>query len=385
MAGSGTAHLRDDDDVLLRVEGLSVDYRAARGQTMQAVSDVSLDVRRGETLGLVGESGSGKSTTVRAILMLKKPTAGTVTFEGEELTTVTARRLRHVRPRLQLIFQDPTSSLNPRRKVRDIVSEGLSINGVPKPWDARVDEALRAVGLDPAAVGDRRPSELSGGQCQRIAIARALVVEPALLICDEPVSALDVSIQAQVLNLLEEMKSRFGLTLLFIAHDLAVVKSISDRVAVMFLGKLCEIAPSDALYHEPLHPYTRALLNSIPIPDPFVADPPMLARGDAPSQVNPPSGCRFRTRCPQAEERCAVEEPTIRLAGPDHYVACHFAGSAVKLNGCADAASHVADASDRSKGNGAGGRRDVRGPSAPAGHLHAADPSHLRARSEREP
>jgi peptide/nickel transport system ATP-binding protein len=326
MAGSGKAHLRNDPEVVLRVDGLVVDYKTAGGKTLQAVSDVSLDVCRGETLGLVGESGSGKSTTVKAVLMLKKPAAGTVTFEGKDLTSLTPRQLRRVRRRLQLIFQDPISSLNPRRKVRDIVAQGLSVNGVPKPWDARVDEALRAVGLDPAVVGDRRPSELSGGQCQRIAIARVLVLEPTLVVCDEPVSSLDVSIQAQVLNLLEEMKSRYSLTLLFIAHDLSVVKNISDRVAVMYLGKLCEIASSDDVYHKPQHPYTQALLSAIPIPDPFTTDPPMLAIGDPPSHLDPPSGCRFRTRCPRAQERCAIEEPIIQAAGPDHYVACHFPG-----------------------------------------------------------
>jgi peptide/nickel transport system ATP-binding protein len=326
MAGSGTAHLRDPGDCLLRIDELVVQYKTGRQQKLHAVSNVSLDVRQGETLGLVGESGCGKSTTAKAVLMLQRPTSGSITFEGRELTKLKPRELRRLRRRLQLVFQDPISSLNPRRKVRDIVSEGLSINRVPKPWDARIDEALLAVGLDPKVVGDRRPTELSGGQCQRIAIARVLVLDPALIVCDEPVSSLDVSIQAQILNLLEEMKDRYQLTLLFIAHDLAVVKNVSDRVAVMYLGKLCEIAPSDELYRQPQHPYTQALLSAIPIPDPFVKEPPMLASGDLPSQIDPPSGCRFRTRCPRAQERCSVEEPVIQAAGPDHFVACHFPG-----------------------------------------------------------
>jgi peptide/nickel transport system ATP-binding protein len=324
MAGDGSAHLRED--VLLSVEDLVVEYPAGGRRKVHAVSGVSFDVRRGETLGLVGESGCGKSTTGRAIMMLRRPTSGIVRFDGRDLTRLSAGDLRRTRRRLQMIFQDPISSLNGRRKVRDIVAEGLSITGAPKPWRPQVDEALLAVGLDPDAVGDRRPSELSGGQCQRIAIARALVLDPSLIVCDEPVSALDVSIQAQILNLLEDLKERLGLTLLFVAHDLAVVKNISDRVAVMYLGKLCEIAPSDELYSAPQHPYTQLLLDAIPDPDPDAVDGTFVASGDIPSPLDPPSGCRFRTRCPKAEAVCAEEEPLLGRTGDDHFVACHFPG-----------------------------------------------------------
>lgn len=326
MAGSGTVHLRDAEDILLRVEGLVVEYKGRRRQKLQAVSNLSFDVRRGETLGLVGESGCGKSTTAKSVLMLNRPTKGSITFEGSELSALSPRQRRRIRRRLQLIFQDPISSLNPGRKVRNIVAEGLSINKATRPWQPKVDEALAAVGLNPRTMGDHRAGELSGGQCQRIAIARVLVLEPSLIVCDEPASALDVSIQAQILNLLEQMKQRYQLSMLFISHDLAVVKNVSDRVAVMYLGKLCEIAGSDELYRSPQHPYTQALLSAIPIPDPFVTEPPMLVSGDLPSQFDPPSGCRFRTRCPRAQERCVAEEPIVQKVGPDHYVACHFPG-----------------------------------------------------------
>jgi peptide/nickel transport system ATP-binding protein len=329
VAGSGQAHLRDRDDVLLRVENLVVEYPVRQGHRrgrVFAVSDVSIDARRGETLGLVGESGCGKSTLGRALMMLTKPTSGNVLIDGRDVTKLSSSELRRIRPAFQMIFQDAVSSLNGRRKVQDIVAEGLSINKVPKPWRERVDEALLAVGLDPAVMRDRHPRELSGGQCQRVAIARALLLDPALVVCDEPVSALDVSIQAQILNVLDAMKERYSLTLLFIAHDLAVVKNVSDRVAVMYLGKLCEIAPSDELYRRPEHPYTQALLRAIPSPDPRARVEPMRVSGELPSPLNPPSGCRFRTRCPRAEQRCAVEEPTIRAVGTDHYVACHFPG-----------------------------------------------------------
>jgi peptide/nickel transport system ATP-binding protein len=234
--------------------------------------------------------------------------------------------MRRIRRRLQIIFQDPISSLSPRRKIRNIVAEGLSVNRVPKPWDSRTDEALLAAGLDPRVVGDRRRRELSGGQCQRVAIARALVLDPALVVCDEPVSALDVSVQAQILNLLEDMKARYALSLLFISHDLAVVKNVSDRVAVMYLGKLCEVGPSDRLYEQPQHPYTQALMSAIPEPDPFADEKAMLASGELPSPADPPSGCRFRTRCSRAQQRCSIDEPEIRELTPDHFVACHFPG-----------------------------------------------------------
>jgi len=323
MAGSGTAHLRPaDEDVVLRVEDLVVEYHVPGG-VVQAVSGLSFDVRRGETLGLVGESGCGKSTTGRAVMMLPRPSGGSVRFGDREMTTLSPNQLRATRPKLQMIFQDPISSLNPRRTIDKIVGEGLSI------WKrsdarARVAEVISAVGLDPDVVSTRRPHQFSGGQCQRISIARVLAMEPEIVICDEPVSALDVSVQAQILNLLEEMKARYQLTLIFIAHDLAVVKNVSDRIAVMYLGKLCEIGPSGAVYEKPWHPYTEALLEAVPVPDPTVAIEPMAVGGELPSPLSPPSGCRFRTRCPLARERCAEEEPQMREVGPGHHVACHF-------------------------------------------------------------
>jgi len=311
--------------MLLRVENLVVEYRAA-GHTVHAVSDVSFDVARGETLGLVGESGCGKSTLGRAILQLPRQTAGRVVFEGIELGEQRAEAMRKLRRRLQIIFQDPIASLNPRRTVGDIVAEPLIIAGEKDvaTRNAKVREALRAVGLDPELVAQRRPHEFSGGQCQRISIARTLVLEPHLVICDEPVSALDVSIRAQIINLLEEMKARYGLTLIFIAHDLAVVKVISDRVAVMYLGKLCEIAQTEQLFREPAHPYTRVLLAAIPKPDPDAPLADTVPVGEPPSPIAPPSGCRFRTRCPRAAERCAKEEPVMRSIGEGHFIACHF-------------------------------------------------------------
>ncbi len=470
MAGTGTAHLRDPSETLLRAEDLVVEFPVGRtGLKVHAVSGISLDVKEGETLGLVGESGCGKSTTGRALMQFPSPTSGRVTFEGEDLTALTGESLRGIRTRMQMIFQDPISSLNPRRKVGDIVAEPLAIWSKPaRPerglattvagwlayvtavgfvlgcllygglgivlltgvWEDEatlgpitltnaglglfiglvcaggafifkgvgdavlrrdaegrgqakvafvilvvvclfawnvleatillpvlavlllavvagllhapggdldfpgigedgqkvVDEVLTSVGLDPAVARAKRPHEFSGGQCQRISIARALVLDPKLIICDEPVSALDVSVQAQILNLLEDMKARYGLTLVFIAHDLAVVKNVSDRVAVMYLGKLCEVAPPDRLYEACAHPYTEALLAAIPVPDPEVRPEGVAEKlqGDLPSPVAPPSGCRFRTRCPKAQERCSEEEPILREAVPGHYVACHF-------------------------------------------------------------
>jgi peptide/nickel transport system ATP-binding protein len=325
VGAAGKAHLRDPEahDVIMRVDDLVVEFPAGRGRTVHAVSGVSLDIVRGETLGLVGESGCGKSTTGRAIMQLPRPTSGRVHFEGVDLTSLGGEELRRVRTRLQMIFQDPISSLNPRRKVRDIVAEGLSIWNKGKVDAAKVDEVLEAVGLDPAVVSDRRPHQFSGGQCQRICIARALVLDPTVIICDEPVSALDVSVQAQILNLLEDMKARYGLTLLFIAHDLAVVKNVSDRVAVMYLGKLCEVAAPDVLFEQPAHPYTRALMASIPVPDPHAEIAAEALAGELPSPIAPPSGCRFRTRCPRADQRCVDEEPALLPVGPDHFVACH--------------------------------------------------------------
>jgi len=329
MAGSGTAALRQRDDIVLAVENLVVEFRGRRGATVQAVSDVSFDVARGETLGLVGESGCGKSTTARAIMQSPRPTAGSVHFGGRDLSRLGNEQLRQLRPEMQMIFQDPISSLNPRRRVLDIVAEGLSIWGRGDGSAEKVADTLRDVGIDPESAGPRRPHEFSGGQCQRICIARALALDPTVLICDEPVSALDVSVQAQILNLLEDLKARHELTMVFIAHDLAVVKNISDRVAVMYLGKLCEVGPADSLYSAPAHPYTAALLEAVPEPDPDVPLSGESLTGDLPSPLNPPSGCRFRTRCPRAEERCAVEEPLLRPVvapggGAEHVVACHF-------------------------------------------------------------
>jgi oligopeptide/dipeptide ABC transporter ATP-binding protein len=470
MAGTGTAHLRDPSETILRAENLVVEFPVGRtGLKVHAVSGISLDVKEGETLGLVGESGCGKSTTGRALMQFPSPTGGRVTFEGEELTALHGEDLRHIRTRMQMIFQDPISSLNPRRKVGDIVSEPLAVWSEPaRPerglmttlaailcfgmavvfavlavayvvlavilltgvWERSatlgpitiksaavgffigfasaggavafravgygiwrrdpegrtegvtafaafailglvawsvigvsilvflvpvtllalsvvflygpggsqdfpgvgpegqdlVDEVLTSVGLDPTVARAKRPHEFSGGQCQRISIARALVLDPKLIICDEPVSALDVSVQAQILNLLEDMKARYGLTLVFIAHDLAVVKNVSDRVAVMYLGKLCEVAPPDLLYERPAHPYTDALIKAIPVPDPEVRPDGVADKlqGDLPSPVAPPSGCHFRTRCPKAQDRCAEEEPIIRAVGDGQFVACHF-------------------------------------------------------------
>jgi oligopeptide/dipeptide ABC transporter ATP-binding protein len=470
MAGTGTAHLRDPSETLLRAEDLVVEVPVGRtGLKVHAVSGISLDVKEGETLGLVGESGCGKSTTGRALMQFPSPTSGRVTFDGDDLTALSGEGLRGIRTRMQMIFQDPISSLNPRRKVGDIVAEPLAIwsqpardergaattaagfvayatavafvltallygvlgivlltgvweeeasfgpititnaglglfialvcaggafvfkgvgdailrrdsegrtnakvafailvvfgliawnilessilvpilavvllvvavlllhapggdldfPGVGPEGERIVDDVLTSVGLDPDVARAKRPHEFSGGQCQRISIARALVLDPKLIICDEPVSALDVSVQAQILNLLEDMKARYGLTLVFIAHDLAVVKNVSDRVAVMYLGKLCEVAPPDLLYERCAHPYTQALLTAIPVPDPEVRPDGVAAKlqGDLPSPVAPPSGCRFRTRCPQAQDRCAEEEPILREVGEGQYVACHF-------------------------------------------------------------
>ncbi len=328
MAGTGKAHLRDADKAVLRIEDLVVEFPIARGKLkVHAVSGISLDILEGETLGLVGESGCGKSTTGRAIMQLPRPTSGSVVLEGQDLTKLPSDEVRAIRPKMQMIFQDPISSLNPRRKVVDIVAEPLLIwkKGTKEQIQARVREVLDTVGIDVDQAGTRRPHEFSGGQCQRICIARAVVMDPKVIICDEPVSALDVSVQAQILNLLEDMKHRYGLTLVFIAHDLAVVKNISDRVVVMYLGKMCEVGPPDDLYAEPAHPYTKALIESIPEPDPNVRpEASKVLEGDLPSPIAPPSGCRFRTRCAYAQDRCAAEEPQLRKVREGHFVACHF-------------------------------------------------------------
>ena len=311
-------------EALLDVRNLVVEYPVG-GKTVHAVSDVSFRIARGETLGLVGESGCGKSTLGRAVLQLRAPKSGRVRFGGVELTTLDSAALRRMRQRMQLIFQDPIASLNPRRRIGDIVAEALIIAGVNdrRARDRRVRDMLSAVGLDVDLAIGRLPHEFSGGQCQRVCIARALVLEPELVICDEPVSALDVSIRAQILNLLEEMKRRYALTLLFIAHDLAVVKAVSDRVAVMYLGRICEIGPTEALFAAPAHPYTRLLLDAIPVPDPRVRPAENVAFGEPPSPIAPPSGCRFRTRCPRADWRCAEETPMLREVAPGQFAACH--------------------------------------------------------------
>jgi len=326
MAGSGKAHLRSSGDVILRVEDLTMEFPAGRKNFVRAVSGISFDIERGETLAIVGESGCGKSTLGKAILQLPQPTSGSVNFQGHELTTLSKDALRDVRPAMQMIFQDPVSSLDPRLSVAKIVDEPLKI------WDRgdelwrsnKVDELLNAVGLDPALVRDRRSYEFSGGQCQRISIARSLALEPLLLICDEPVSALDVSVQAQILNLLQDMKERYGLTLIFISHDLAVVKAVSTRIMVMYLGKVCEISSPDELYAKPRHHYTHALVSSVPVPDPNVVASRTTLKGEPPSPMDPPSGCRFRTRCPAATDLCAQEEPQLHEVSAGHYVACHF-------------------------------------------------------------
>jgi len=312
-------------DVVLDVRNLVVEFKSRR-QRVQAVSGVTFQVREGETLGLVGESGCGKSTTGRTLVQVQQATSGEIVYQGQDLNGLKGRQLRQLRTKIQMIFQDPISSLNPRRRIKDIVAEPLVIwkRGTPEERASKVRDMLEAVGIDPDSAGDRRPGEFSGGQCQRISIARALMADPDLLICDEPVSALDVSVQAQILNLLADLKERFHLTMVFIAHDLAVVKNVSDRVAVMYLGKLVEVAGSDELYRSAGHPYTEALLASIPEPDPdHVSDHKALS-GELPSPLDPPSGCRFRTRCPYAQDRCAAEEPPLRELAPGHQIACHF-------------------------------------------------------------
>jgi peptide/nickel transport system ATP-binding protein len=321
--GSSTASTDRTD--LLSVEDLHVSFHKGN-TTVQAVAGVTFTMRQGETVGLVGESGCGKSTTGRAIVQVERPTSGRIRFGDTELTALNRGDLRTLRTQVQMIFQDPISSLNPRRRVVDIVAEPLTIWKIGNKEERRdtANAMLDRVGIDPYMNGNRHPREFSGGQCQRISIARALVLKPKLLVCDEIVSALDVSVQAQILNLLEDLKREYDLTVLFIAHDLAVVKNVSDRVAVMYLGRLCEIAPSDLLYEAPAHHYTSALLSSAVEPDPEAERATIPLPGEPPSPINPPSGCRFRTRCPRAEQRCAEEVPEMREIAPGHQVACHF-------------------------------------------------------------
>lgn len=312
---------------LLTVSNLVVEFVIGRRLKIQAVSDVSFKIESGETLGLVGESGCGKSTIARTIVQLQKPTSGRIWLNGQEITSCNNKQLRELRARLQMIFQDAAASLNPGRKVGRTISEPLRFIGkATRQERARMARALmEEVGLDPHQVYDRRPFELSIGQCQRISIARALITNPKLLICDEPVSSLDVSVQAQILNLLENMKACHELTMLFISHNLAVIKNICDRVAVMYLGKMCEIADSESLYRAPRHPYTAALMDAIPeFNRTRRSNKISLRGGEIPSPASPPSGCRFRTRCPRAQHRCSVNELVLTEEQPGRWVACHY-------------------------------------------------------------
>jgi len=294
---------------------------------VHAVDGVDLEIKAGETVGLVGESGCGKSTLGRAVIRLLEPTGGTVSFKGEEITHIRGEHLRALRRDMAMIFQDPYASLDPRQTVGDIIGEPIDVHRLAKgkQRQERIRELLRVVGMNPR-YADRYPHEFSGGQRQRIGIARALAVEPTFIICDEPISALDVSIQAQIINLLEALQAKFKLTYLFIAHDLSVVKHISNRVAVMYLGKIMEVAPGRQLYQRPRHPYTGSLLSAIPIPDPTIElqRERMILQGDVASPVNPPSGCRFRTRCPRAREHCAEEVPPLESYGAEHKAACFY-------------------------------------------------------------
>jgi oligopeptide transport system ATP-binding protein len=322
-----------ENSALIQIKGLKKYFPISQGVIFQrkvadvkAVDGLDFSIQRGETLGLVGESGCGKSTTGRAILQLYRPTAGEVLFQGKNLVTMQGEDLRKMRRNMQMIFQDPYASLNPRMTVGEIIGEPLEVHNIAKGNEvkSRVQELLKIVGLKPN-FGSRYPHEFSGGQRQRVGIARALAVQPDFIVCDEPISALDVSIQAQIINLLEELQANFHLTYLFIAHDLSVVRHISDRIAVMYLGKIVELTDHDSLYQNPLHPYTKALLSAVPIPDPKIERKRerIILVGDVPSPIRPPSGCRFHTRCPLAMDICAQTDPVFRDVGGNHWVACH--------------------------------------------------------------
>ena len=341
--------MAQSQEPLLRVEDLKVHFPVMRGVLIKkqvakvhAVDGVSFTLGRGETLGLVGESGCGKSTTGLAVLRMLGVTSGRIEFEGVDITHHDKTQMRPLRRRLQMVYQDPYGSLNPRMKVSDIIGEPLvvhSLTGDPAHYADRIAQLMRTVGLLPD-MADRYPHEFSGGQRQRIGIARALALEPSLLICDEPVSALDVSIQAQVVNVLQELQERMGLAYLFIAHDLAVVRHLSHRVAVMYLGRIVEIAPRDELYRAPLHPYTQALLSAVPVADPVVerSRARVVVQGEVPSALNPPSGCRFHTRCPQARARCRTDDPPLQDMGGGRAVACHLHQVTVSTQLATDAA-----------------------------------------------
>ena len=328
--------MADNNTPLLKVEHLHKEFPTGSGfmggkfskKVVSAVNDLSFEIRAGETFGLVGESGCGKSTTGRAIMHLDPPTSGKVYFEGRDISKMNKKELKAMRREMQFIFQDPYASLNPRMTIGEIISEPMVIHGIGTPEERieRVRELLDVVGLNPEHI-NRYPHEFSGGQRQRVGIARSFILRPKLIICDEPVSALDVSIQAQVLNLLKDLQKQYGTAYLFIAHDLSVVQHISDRVAVMYLGKMVELSDWKSLYAEPNHPYTQALLSAVPIPDPDVQQnrKRIILAGDPPSPIEPPSGCRFHTRCPIAQAKCSEEAPEFREIGEGHFCACHYA------------------------------------------------------------
>lgn len=328
--------MADNNTPLLKVEHLHKEFPTGSGfmggkfskKVVSAVNDLSFEIRAGETFGLVGESGCGKSTTGRAIMHLDPPTSGKVYFEGRDISKMNKKEVKAMRREMQFIFQDPYASLNPRMTIGEIISEPMVIHGIGTPEERieRVRELLDVVGLNPEHI-NRYPHEFSGGQRQRVGIARSFILRPKLIICDEPVSALDVSIQAQVLNLLKDLQKQYGTAYLFIAHDLSVVQHISDRVAVMYLGKMVELSDWKSLYAEPNHPYTQALLSAVPIPDPDVQQnrKRIILAGDPPSPIDPPSGCRFHTRCPIAQAKCSEEAPEFREIGEGHFCACHYA------------------------------------------------------------